>query len=98
MATPKERHIEFYAPLLILDLMDLAPLPAADKKTYLGWWQQDVRPTFNRWEQGSCNWDSMLDAVWLLYKPQQVIGEHNAVQLWAEWFRWQLGEAAPPGD
>jgi hypothetical protein len=94
----KDRHIEVYAPKLILDLMGIAPLSPADRQTFLGWWRQDVRPTFNRWEQSSCNWDSMLDAVWLLHSPNEKIGGKTAVQLWSGWFQWQLGLAPPPLD
>jgi hypothetical protein len=94
----KDRNIESYAPKLILDLMGIAALPPADKQKFLDWWQKDVRPTFNRWEQSSCNWDSMLDAVWLLQSPQRLIGGRNAVQVWTDWFRWQLGQQAPPPD
>jgi hypothetical protein len=95
LADSKSRNIEVYAPRLILDSLGVEKLSPADRARLLGWWGKDVRPDYVRWRSGSCNWDSMLDAVWLLFEPGRAIAGVKPIRKWAAWFAWQLGRAQP---
>lgn len=91
----KNRNVEVYAPRLILDALGVEELSSVERAKLLGWWEKDVRPGYARWRSGSCNWDAMLDAVWLLFEPGRAIAGVKPIRKWAAWFAWQLGRAQP---